>query len=124
MKNALTWPAIIFVSAVGAGLMVAMGSQSPLRPAVIFWFILVCPGMAFTRLLPIKSFISELTVAVAGSIVLDTLVTEVMIYTRQWSPEWGVLTLIGLSAIGVGLQLWLAFRSAADPSAGGLASAD
>ena len=123
MKNALAWPAIILASALGAGLMVAMGSQSPLRPAVVFWFLLVCPGMAFTRLLPIKSFISELAVAVVTSIVLNALVAEVMIYAHRWSPEWGVFTLIGLCVIGVGLQLWLAFRGTAHSSAGGSATA-
>lgn len=106
MNRSLTWPAVISVSAVGVSLMVATGSQSPFRSVLVFWFLLVCPGMAFVKLLPVRSQLIELTLAVAGSIVLNTLVAEVMIYTRRWSPEWGLYTLVLLSFVGVALQLW------------------
>jgi uncharacterized membrane protein len=95
--------------------MVATGSQSPFRSVLVFWFLLVCPGMAFVKLLPVRSQLIELTLAVAGSIVLNTLVAEVLIYTRRWSPEWGLYALVLLSFVGVALQIWRGRADAVRP---------
>ena len=77
----------------------------PIQAIVAFWFLLICPGMAFVRLLQIRERLPELIVAIALSMALDTVVSETMVLTKRWSPEWGLAVLIGMSAAGAALQI-------------------
>ena len=99
------WPTIILVSAVGAGTLTFGGVDSPIRSVVALWFLFVCPGMAFVRLLRIGDALTELTLAVALSLALDALVAGTMLYAGAWSPRWGLGLLIGMSVVGVALQI-------------------
>ena len=78
---------------------------SPVRPLVAFWFLLICPGMAFVPLLRIKERLTEVTVAIALSIALDTIVAETMVLTKRWSPEWALFLLICMAVVGAVLQI-------------------
>jgi hypothetical protein len=77
----------------------------PIQDMVAFWFLLICPGMAFVRLLGIGDRLTELVVAIALSIALDTAVSEAMVLTKRWLPEWGLFVLICMSAAGAALQI-------------------
>jgi hypothetical protein len=105
LKRSLCWPIVMLISASGAGLSVASGMAAPVRPAIILWFFLICPGMAFVRLLGIKEHVTELTIAVALSIALDVIVSETMVLINVWSPERALLTLVSVSIFGAALQL-------------------
>ncbi len=105
MMRSIGWPLVIIASALGAGLMMFSNTVSPLRPVLIFWFLLICPGMAFLRLLRLQERLTELTLAIALSLALDTIVAEAMISARLWSPQAGLVTLIGLSIGGAVLQI-------------------
>ncbi len=72
-----------------------------------FWFLLVCPGMAFIRLLQLKKIYQEWTLAIALSIALDGLIASLLIYTHHWSVAAGLIILILLSAAGALLQVRL-----------------
>jgi hypothetical protein len=78
---------------------------APVRPAIVLWFFLICPGMAFARLLGIKEHLTELTIALALSIALDVIVSETMVLSNMWSPGRALLTLVGVSIFGAALQL-------------------
>jgi hypothetical protein len=78
---------------------------APMRPVIAFWFLLICPGMAFIRLLHLQGWITELTLAIALSLTLDTLVAETMVLNHLWSPQKGLFGLICLSLAGAALQL-------------------
>ncbi len=99
------WPATITASAAAIGLIVYGNAQTPLRPLLALWFLLVCPGMAFVGLLRLHDRLVELTLAIALSLALDALVAGAMLYTGAWSPEGSLAILIGLSAVGALLQL-------------------
>lgn len=105
MIRLITWSTIIIVSSLGVALAMVGDIGAPLRPLIAFWFLLVCPGMAFLGLLHLKEHLTELTLAVALSLTLDTLVTEAMALNHLWSPKWGLFGLICLSLSGVTLQL-------------------
>ena len=98
------WPATILLSAAGIALTFFAGVAAPARPFVALWFLLLCPGMALVRLLRVGGVATELTLAIALSLVLDTLVAMVMIYTGTWSPGAGLIVLIGISVFGALLQ--------------------
>jgi len=103
MKRSFWWPIIISVSALV--LVIVTFTGAPFRPAVAFWFLLICPGMAFVRLLHIEEWVTELTLAIALSIAINTFVSETMIFARIWSPKAGLVALICISALGATCQI-------------------
>lgn len=100
------WPAILVVSSIGVALAMVGDIGAPLRPLIAFWFLLICPGMAFIRLLHLREWLTELTLAVALSLTLDTLVAEALVLNHLWSPQWGLFGLICLGLLGAALQLF------------------
>lgn len=106
MNRAMVWPSVVIVSSIGIGLVVWLDLKSPMRSALAFWFLLLCPGMALVGLLQLKDLLMELTLAIALSIALSTLVSEAMLVTQRWSSAGALATLIGVSLGGAGLQIY------------------
>jgi hypothetical protein len=79
-------------------------TSSPARPAVTTWFLLVCPGLALVRLLPPRGVVTMLVLAVATSLVLETLLAEIMLEANAWSPNAALGILIALTAAGAGID--------------------
>jgi hypothetical protein len=112
------WPAIIGLSAVAVGLATLAGVQGPVRAGLALWFLLICPGLALVRLLRLDDTVFELTLGVALSLALDTLVAGGLLYAGAWSPAGALAVLIAISVAGALLQLALA-RQGARPVPGG-----
>jgi hypothetical protein len=81
-------------------------TSAPVRPAVTTWFLLVCPGMALVRLLPDRGLMLRLVLAVATSLVLETLVATFMLEAKAWAPSaiLGILLLITVAATVLDLR--------------------
>jgi hypothetical protein len=107
-RSAWLWPTIIVVSAAAAALVTFGDVPSPTRPVVALWFLFVCPGMAFVRLVRIGWGLGEWMLAVALSLAVDALVAGTMLYTGLWSPRWGLVVVIGICVVGAALQVALA----------------
>ncbi len=105
MKRATVWPIVIGLSALGIGVLAGFDIDSPLRPVLSLWFLLVCTGMSFVRLLDIKDAVVELVLAIGLSIAISTLLSEILVLSEQWMPVRGLYILIGLSLVGVMLQV-------------------
>jgi hypothetical protein len=106
---------LIVVWAFAVGVLTFANVDSPIRPFVVMGFVLVCPGLAFVRLLGLKDRMTELTLSLALSLALGTIVAEVMIvFARLLSPVGGLMVLIGISLDGVALQLIAARRTPAE----------
>lgn len=106
----LAWPGLITISALAAMWAVLARAGPPLQPAILLWFLLVCPGMAFVRLLRVEDALARWALAIAVSTALGVVLAEAMIYGRWWNPLRGILTLAALSIIGAALQLWAGAR--------------
>lgn len=104
-KHSLGWPLVIVGMGAVVLLMVAADLASPLRPILVFGFLLVCPGMAYVRLLHLHDRFTELILAVALSLVISTLISEMLVLMRIWSPLGSVLTIVIISMVGAALQL-------------------
>ncbi len=100
------WPLIIAVSAVVAGLLAASSYDAPIRMLFTFWFLLVCPGMAFARLFRFSEKLAEWVVAIGLSIAIDVIVSEIAVVNRMWSLQGMVDALVGLCFVGASLQVW------------------
>ena len=76
-----------------------------LRYPLAFWFLLVCPGMAFMPLLELDDGLAEWVLAIALSLAIDLALALVMVYTGWWQYEWGLLILMMLCLVGISLQI-------------------
>jgi uncharacterized membrane protein len=106
------WPTVLVVSTLLALLVTFINLQSPVRVVITFWFLLICPGMAFVRLLRIEDRLIELTLAVALSLSLDIIVVEGMLFFNRWSAELGLGVIAFACLIGTSLQIWVVSRRA------------
>jgi hypothetical protein len=95
------WPLVITISALGTGLVSSWDVESPLRPAISLWFLIVCPGMALVRLLRLRDGVIEWAIAIALSLALETGVNEIMMYTGRWAPKWGLLIVMTITLVAV-----------------------
>jgi len=93
-------PGFILVSGVITGVVAFSGILPVLRPILVFGFLLVCPGWAFVRLLPIQDPIQQAILAIALSLAIDTVVAVVLLYSGAWSSSTGLLILIAISIAG------------------------
>jgi uncharacterized membrane protein len=105
MRLALFWWVLIIASAAATVFGIVSASESVLRTAVTFWFLLVCPGMAYIRLLRLNKLSTELTLAVALSIAIDTVVSLAQVLADAWSVRVSVGIVIVISFFGVILQM-------------------
>jgi len=104
------WPTIILLSAIAVGIVTFSNSTSPARPFIALWFLCICPGMAVVPLLRLREGFIEVTLAIALSFAIDTVVALTMLYTELWLPKWGLAAVICLSIVGAALQMVLAYR--------------
>lgn len=57
----------------------------PVRAVAIVGFALVCPGLAWVRLLGVQDRLAEWTLGIATSIAIATLVASLQAYAGAWS---------------------------------------
>jgi len=101
------WPAVILCSAVISGLFFFLELASPFRLIATLWFLLVCPGMAFVRLLQLDESYYEWTLGIALSISLDAIVACILLYGGLWSIELAISIVVLLSLLGASLQIFV-----------------
>lgn len=104
LSKRFTWPIVIIVSALLSGMLAFGDTGGALRPVILFWFILVCPGMAIVRLIRLGDQVFELVLSIALSLVLSTLLAELLVLTKHWSPSAILAILIAISITGAMLQ--------------------
>jgi hypothetical protein len=90
------WRLLIPISALVALLVDVAGAPALVRTPAMFWFLLVCPGMAVVAHVGVARTSIRWTLAVAVSAAVDILVGELFLYTNTWHP---LPLLLGLGAI-------------------------
>ncbi len=104
MTRPFRWPAAILITTVLMSDLLLSNAHGPLRVAVTFWFVLVCPGMAFAPLFSTPSASVELLLGIALSVVLGTLAATAMIVVGELSAVTGLVVLQGICLLGCALQ--------------------
>lgn len=92
------WPILILSSALAAVAVSLLDAPPLVRAPLVGWFLLVCPGMAFVRLLRIQNGLALWTLAIALSFALSILVPTLMLYANLWSPN-GTLVILAAASI-------------------------
>ncbi len=97
-------PAVLIVFAALSTLVVITGTPAALRPVLAFLFLLLVPGLAYARLLPAEDGIILVTLAVALSLAIDTVVAMILLYTGRWSFITAFVIIAVISLVGAVLQ--------------------
>jgi hypothetical protein len=116
MRSRGFWPALIIGSAALVAIAYAIGLDSSVRAPLALWFLLVCPGMAWVRFLPIASLSTQLSVAVALSVAFEIIAAALFLYMGAWSTA-SILAVTIAAALG-GAILQLRRPPQAEPLAG------
>jgi len=99
------WPVTLIYSSIAAGLVTVVFPGTMLRPALIMWFLFICPGMAVARFFQFNETVIEWTLALALSIAIDAFVAGILLYAGWWSPLRILTILIVFCNIGALMQL-------------------
>jgi hypothetical protein len=97
MRLSWLWPLLIIFSALAAGFVTFVIPVTALRPVIVLWFLLICPGMALVRFMPPLASVVEWTLALALSFAIDSIVAGIQLYAGKWSPAATLLILIVIS---------------------------
>jgi len=114
----LAWACTAILLALVAAVVMLAGAPTPLRATVVFIFLLLGPGMALVTHLNVQNAWTELTVGVAASLALDTILATFLVEVRLWQPTVAVL-LLGALAVAAGVaQISVLRRRSSPPSPG------
>lgn len=100
----VVWPVTIIYSSIAAGLVTVVFPGTMLRPALIMWFLIICPGMTVARFFQLET-VMEWTLALALSFAIDAFVAGIVLYASWWSPLRILSILIVFCNIGALMQL-------------------
>jgi hypothetical protein len=74
--------------------------RSPVRVVAVLLFLLICPGMAWIRLLQLSEPLTELMLAIALSIAIDGALPGAMVYAGRWSAAAALAAVLALTLAG------------------------
>lgn len=118
------WPFLIVVGGLLLALLVQLDVNSPARQLLAVGYLLFCPGMAWIPLLSIENRFMQITLAIALSIALTTLVGLLLLYTNTYSTLSALYTILLLNSVGIVVNWYVTRTSArtqppraADPAA-------
>ena len=100
---AAAWPSLIVISTIAAAIAFLFGVESQIRGPLVLWFCLVCPGMAWARLLRLGEPLVEGVIAVALSVALSGLTAGAFLYAGQFTPGLILAVLMAIALLGVAL---------------------
>ncbi len=112
MNRDLVWPGIVTASTVAITVVVALGLGPPIAPITAFWFVFVCPGLPYVRLLDLREPLTEVLLAIALSLSIEAVVGLVLLWGSAWTPVLMLQIVIAITMLGVFLD---AHRTAWSP---------
>lgn len=99
------WPAVIIGSALATRLVVLLHVGIVMQPAIVMWFLFICPGMTLVRFFRLQEILIEWILAFALSVAIDGIVASIVLYAGRWSPINILDLLISFCLAGALLQL-------------------
>ena len=82
-----------------AGIASLAKAPTEIRLPFVLGFLLICPGLAAVRLIAIEDRLHQLTLALALSLGISSLISLAAIYAGVWSPDGILLAVIGLTIL-------------------------
>ena len=103
MRRTTPRQSVAAISALATVAVVLSGTGAPLRAPLVFWFLLVCPGMVVMEAIGVEDRLLAATATVAISIALGVVVAETLLFLGAWSPTLGLVVLAALTLVGAAL---------------------
>jgi hypothetical protein len=100
-RRRLAWPAVLLLSTVAVSVVTYGDIWPSARPFVALPFLVLCPGMAWTRLLRVEPELNAILLAVALSLALDTIVSTALLYAHQPSAQASLSALVVITIGGL-----------------------
>lgn len=104
-RDGWLWPVGILLSVVIVAAGLALDVDRPLRPLISVWFLTVCPGAAWVRLMGVDDAAVRWTIAIAASVSLELLIALGMVYTGWWSIGWAFGIVAAVTVAGAVMDL-------------------
>ncbi len=101
MNRNLVWPGIVAASTVLMTVVVVLGLGPPIAPIIAFWFVFVCPGLPYVRLLALREPLTEVLLAIALSLSIEAVVSLVLLRGSTWTPARMLQIVIAITVLGV-----------------------
>lgn len=86
-----------------AALLVVINPGGWMQTAVVAAFVLVCPGLAWSRRLGLADTVDALAVGVGVSLAVGALVAQVLALTGWWHPGAALSVLVAVTVAGLAL---------------------
>lgn len=116
MNRSIAWPLVVAASTGAALAGLAMGLDPPVAPLLALWYLGVCPGIGWVRLLRMHDPLAEILLAVALSLSVGAVVSVLLLALGVWSSGLA-LVLTGVVALaGAGADLMAQARETGDPA--------
>jgi len=100
----LLWPGIVMSSTVAMIVVTIIGLGPPIAPAVALWFVFVCPGLPYVRLLELREPLNEFLLAIALSLSIEAVVSLLLLWSSAWSSGRMLQVIIGITMLGAMLD--------------------
>jgi len=100
-RRSLTWPAAILLSTVAVSVVTYADIWPSLRPFVALPFLVLCPGLAWARLLRVEPELNTILLGVALSLAIDTIVATALLYAHQPSVQVNLAALVAITIGGL-----------------------
>lgn len=109
-----TWSPVVILASSALAMFegVAATDPSPLRTALVVWFLAVCPGLAVIGLLRLRDPWLEVALVPALSFAIDVIVGGILSYAGLWSAAAAIVILVAISVSGALAQDAVADRLA------------
>ena len=104
MSRDLLWPGIVMSSTVAMIVVTIIGLGPPIAPAVALWFVLVCPGLPYVRLLGLREPLNEFLLTIALSLSIEAVVSLLLVWSSAWSSGRMLQVIIGITMLGAMLD--------------------
>lgn len=104
-REPLIPPLVVLVSTVAAVVAAIVGGGSALDMIAIVLFVLVGPGLALVPFLGLDDVWAEVTLSLAISVAIGTLLATTLLFAGLWSPTAIFVALASISVAGAGVQL-------------------
>jgi len=102
MRSPLFEPSVIVLVAL---VMIAwVWMRWPHSELPVLLFLLICPGLSFVQMLDLEDHATVMTLSVALSIAITTLVATSLLIAGAWHRENGVLAIALICLTGVALR--------------------
>jgi hypothetical protein len=96
---------VIAAAALSTGLLFVVDADARVRAIVAIAFLIIGPGLALVRLLRFGDPLIEMTLAVAVSLALETVIATALLTNGRWSPGAALTIVILVTMAGIILQI-------------------